>query len=384
MAARLRAAFYRGGTSKAVVFNAADLPEDAGLRDRIFLAVLGSPDPYGRQLDGMGGGLSSLSKVVIVAPSARDDADVDYTFVQIAVREPLADYGSACGNMSSCVGPFALDEGMVSVPSGATEAQVRIFNTNTDQIYHARFAVKDGKPREDGDFAIAGVAGTGARVTLDFIAPGGSRTGALLPTGNATDRLTVAGGGEIEASLIDAANPVVFVRASDLGQHATEAPQTLDSDPDLMTRIEAIRRAGAVKMGLADSADATGPANPKIAMVAVPAPFDALDGTGYAADSHQINVRLVSMGNFHRAITLTGGLCTAVAAQIPGSLVAQIARPEGPLLHIGTASGILPVTADVAAGPDGVHARSAGTFRTQRRLMEGAVLFPESLLETPS
>ena len=187
MVERLRAAFYRGGTSKAVVFNGADLPTDQAVRDRIFLHVLGSPDPYGRQLNGMGGGLSSLSKVVIVEPSSRDDADVDYTFVQIAVEDPIADYGSACGNMSSCVGPFAVEEGIVTVDANVDEALVRIFNTNTNQIYHARFPVRGGQPVEDGDFAIAGVAGTGARVTLDFLAPGGARTGKLLPTGKAQE-----------------------------------------------------------------------------------------------------------------------------------------------------------------------------------------------------
>ncbi|MEM0949498.1 MAG: PrpF domain-containing protein [Pseudomonadota bacterium] len=379
MAARLRAAFYRGGTSKAVVFNAADLPEDFAVRDSIFLAVLGSPDPYGRQLNGMGGGLSSLSKVVIVSPSAREDADVDYTFVQVAVQEPLADYGSACGNMSSCVGPFAVDEGMVPVPKDADEALVRIFNTNTNQIYHARFPVQDGHPVEEGELAIAGVAGTGARVTLDFIAPGGSQTGHLLPTGNARDSLEVGDIGTIEASLIDAANPVVYVRASNLGCTATELPQDLDSDPLLARRVESVRRAGAVRMGLATSIDAVRASNPKVAMVAGPAAFSGLDGTLHEADCHHINVRLVSMGNFHRAITLTGGLCTAVAAQIPGSLVQELSTATGPLLHIGTSSGVLQVTADVAVTSDGVWARSAGTLRTQRRLMEGAVLYPDHL-----
>ncbi|WP_297589153.1 PrpF domain-containing protein, partial [Roseibium sp.] len=161
MANRLRAAFYRGGTSKAVVFNGKDLPEDPKLRDRIFLHVLGSPDPYGRQLNGMGGGLSSLSKVVIVQSSEREDADVDYTFVQIAVDEPLADYGSACGNMSSCVGPFAVEEGMVNVERGETSALVRIFDTNTKRLYHARFPLRNGKVVEEGTVAIPGVSGTG-------------------------------------------------------------------------------------------------------------------------------------------------------------------------------------------------------------------------------
>ncbi|MBO6510228.1 MAG: PrpF family protein [Roseibium sp.] len=381
MPERLRAAFYRGGTSKAVVFRGEDLPEDQALRDRIFLHVLGSPDAYGRQLNGMGGGLSSLSKVVIVKPSARDDADVDYTFVQIAVDEPLADYGSACGNMSSCVGPFAVDEGMVGVSPDQSEALVRIYDTNTKRLYHARFPVKGGKAVERGDIAIPGVSGTGAPVVLDFLAPGGAATGRLLPTGNPLDTLDVDGVGALSVSLVDAANPVVFVRAADLGKTATELPDSLDGDTAFMSQIERIRCAGAIAMGMAVSAATVKRSNPKVAIVGDAGAFNSLDGKGHATDSHDLNVRLVSMGNFHRAITLTGGMCTAVAAQIPGTLVQDLAQTKTPDLRIGTPSGVLNVTARVETGPEGPRAVSAGTYRTQRRIMEGAVLFPDELLE---
>lgn len=384
MQRRLRAAFYRGGTSKAVVFNGADLPDGTALRDRIFLHVLGSPDAYGRQLNGMGGGLSSLSKVVIVKPSDRDDADVDYTFVQIAVDEPLADYGSACGNMASCVGPFAVDEGMIDLEPGQTDALVRIYDTNTKRLYHSRFPVADGKAVEEGDVSIPGVSGTGAPVVLEFLTPGGAATGKLLPTGNAVDGLTVPGLGTIKASLVDAANPVVYVRASDLGKTATEPPGDLDGDKDLMTLIEAVRRAGAVAMGMADTPESVKRSNPKVAMLGPAAQFMSLDGASHETATHDLNVRLVSMGNFHRAITLTGGMCTAVAAQVPGSLVQDIAGIDGRDLRVGTPSGVLTVTADVRIGADGPDALSAGTFRTQRRMMEGAVLYPSNLLEEPS
>ena len=381
---RLRAAFYRGGTSKAVVLNGADLPERTEVRDRIFLHVLGSPDAYGRQQNGMGGGLSSLSKVVIVEPSDREDADVDYTFVQIAVDEPLADYGSACGNMASCVGPFAVDEGMIDLEPGQTEALVRIYDTNTRRIYHSRFPVADGKAVEEGDVSIPGVSGTGAPVVLEFLTPGGAATGKLLPTGNAVDDLIVPGLGTIKASLVDAANPVVYVLASDLGKTATELPGDLDGDKELMTCIEAARRAGAVTMGMADKLEGVKRSNPKVAMLGPALQFTSLDGASHETATHDLNVRLVSMGNFHRAITLTGGMCTAVAAQVPGSLVQQIAGPEGRDLRVGTPSGVLTVTADVRSGADGPEALSAGTFRTQRRMMEGAVLYPSNLLEVPS
>ncbi|MES0862706.1 PrpF domain-containing protein [Ruegeria sp. SCPT10] len=381
MAERLRAAFYRGGTSKAVVFNGADLPKDQSVRNRIFLHVLGSPDPYGRQLNGMGGGLSSLSKVVIVEPSSRDDADVEYTFVQIAVDEPVADYGSACGNMSSCVGPFAVEEGMVPVAADQNEALVRIYSTNTDSIYHARFPVCDGHPVEDGSFEIPGVSGAGAKVTIDFLAPGGAGTGTLLPTGNGVDVLQIDGFGALEVSLIDAANPVVFFRAADLNKTATEPPQDLDGDPEFMALIEQIRAAGAVAMGMASSVGDVKRSSPKVAMLGAPKAFTALDGRAHGPGSHDVNVRLVSMGNFHRAITLTGAMCAAVAAQIPGTLVQKIAQPATQDLRIGNPSGNLPTIANVETGPTGPMAISAGTFRTQRRLMEGAVLYPAELAE---
>lgn len=381
MAERLRASFYRGGTSKAVVFNGMDLPEDRSLRDRIFLHVLGSPDSYGRQLDGMGGGLSSLSKVVIVEPSERDDADVDYTFVQISVTEALADYESACGNMSSCVGPFAVDEGMIAVVPGAKEALVRIYSTNTQSIYHARFPVSAGKPVEQGDLAIPGVPGTGAPIALDFLAPGGAGTGRLLPTGNAVDVLQVEGFGPLEASLVDAANPVVYFRASDLGKTAVERPQDLDGDAAFMSMVEQIRLSGAVSMEMAASPEEAKQSSPKAAMLGDAKEFTALDGITHAPESHDLNIRLVSMGNFHRAITLTGAMCSAVAAQIPGTLVQSMAQPEDGCLRIGTPSGVLSAKADVRQGPIGPEAISAGTFRTQRRIMEGAVLFPSELLK---
>lgn len=378
---RLRAAFYRGGTSKAVVFNGADLPAERSLRDRIFLHVLGSPDPYGRQLDGMGGGLSSLSKVVIVEPATRPEADVDYTFVQIAVKEPVADYGSTCGNMSSCVGPFAVEEGLVAVDPQATEAIVRIHNTNTGQIYRARFPTRDGRPVEAGDFVIPGVSGSGARIALEFLNPGGAATGRLLPTGNPVDRIDVQGVGTLDLSMVDAANPVVFVTAEDMGCSGAELPESLDSDRDLMARMDAVRRAGAVAMGMADAVGTVTLSNPKVAIVAAPCPFTAVDGRTHAAESHDVAVRLISMGNFHRAITLTGGMCTAVAARIPGTIVAGLSGGDGETLRVGNPSGVLPVSARVEMDADGPVAVSAGTFRTQRRIMEGFVLYPRAFDE---
>ncbi|MDC0739522.1 PrpF domain-containing protein [Cognatishimia sp. SS12] len=374
---RLKAAFYRGGTSKSVVFDGRDLPQDRAERDRIFLHVLGSPDPYGRQLDGLGGGLSSLSKVVIVEPSTHAEADVDYTFVQIAVDAPVADYGAMCGNMSSAVGPFAVDEGMVTATG--TEATVRVRNTNTNKFFHARFPVKDGKAVESGSFEIPGVATSGAKVALEFLAPGGASTGMLLPTGQPRDHLDVAGFGRFEVSLIDASNPMVFLRAKDLGCDGSETPEALDRNTDVMAALDAIRRAGGVAMGMAETPDSVKLSNPRVALIAPPAPFQALDGRTYAAEDHDIAVRLVSMGNVHRAVTLTGAMCIAVAAEIPGSLVADMTQSAARPIRLGNPSGVLPVTAEVTRNGDGLRAVSATSYRTQRRIMEGHVLYPKDL-----
>ena len=185
------AVFMRGGTSKAIMFHRRDLPAARADWDPIFLAAMGSPDPYGRQLDGMGGGISSLSKVCVLAPSARPDADIDYTFAQVQIREGRVDYRGNCGNMSSAVGPFAVDEGLVTA-AGET-ARVRIFNTNTEKLIHAAFPLRDGRACTDGDLAIPGVGGTGAPIRLDFLAPGGATTGRLLPTGRVREMLEVPG-----------------------------------------------------------------------------------------------------------------------------------------------------------------------------------------------
>ncbi|MEM7442793.1 MAG: PrpF domain-containing protein [Pseudomonadota bacterium] len=374
--ARIPAVFYRGGTSKAVLFRRADLPADRELCDKIFCHVIGSPDPYKRQLDGMGGGLSSVSKVVIVEPSARDDADVDYTFVQIAVDEPIADYGSMCGNMSSSIGPFAVDEGWVQ--ADGDEASVRVYNTNADALYTATFPVEDGQAIEVGDFEIPGVPGAGAKIKLDYFGLGGAITDALLPTGNVRDVLSVEGIGDIEVSMVDASNPVAFVRASDIGQTALESPFDLDADAELMAKLDQIRRSASVAMGMSDTPETAILSNPKIAMLGKAGEFTALDGRTYSGDAYDIAVRIVSMGNVHRAVTLTGAMCLATAVRIPGSIANELARESGTTL-VGNPSGLLPVEAEVRRSGNGFEAVSATTYRTQRRIMEGAVLVPEEL-----
>jgi 2-methylaconitate cis-trans-isomerase PrpF len=371
----LPAVFMRGGSSKGVFFHARDLPPDRAARDRIFLAVLGSPDPYGRQLDGMGGGISSLSKAVIIGPPTRAACDVDYTFIQVAVDRPVADWGANCGNLSAAVGPFAIDEGLIAAPEHG-ETLVRIHQVNTGKVIHARVPMRDGRAETRGDFAIAGVAGTGARIRLDFLDPGGAVTGALLPTGRPVDRIAVEGFGALQASLIDAANPAVLVAAADLGLTGAETPDILEARPGLMALLDAIRRAGGVAMGFAPVPAAVPLANPKIALLSPPQHFQTLDGATVPASAHDIGVRMVSMERVHRAVTLTGAMCIGVAARIAGTRAHALAvTPRDDEVRVGNPSGIVSVGAEVERR-DGWHARSAVVYRTARRLMQGAVAIP--------
>lgn len=372
------AVFMRGGSSKGVFFHAKDLPADRAKQEAIFLAVLGSPDPYQRQLDGMGGGISSLSKAVIIGPPTHPEADVDYGFAQVAVDRPLVDWSSNCGNLSSAVGPFAVDERLVRASDG--EALIRIHQVNTRRIIHARVPVRGGRAAVAGDFAMAGVAGTGARIRLDFLAPGGGATGALLPTGNATDALEHAGR-RYRATLIDAANACVFLDARDIGLNGTESPEAIEADPARMALLDALRRIAAVRMGIARAPQEAPLAIPKVAAVAAPAAYRALDGAEYAAGTHDIAVRMISMERAHRAVPLTGGMALGVACRIEGSLPHALATPSAhDEVSLANPSGLLSVGAEVSRRETGWFADSAVVFRTARRLMQGAVAVPTRLL----
>jgi hypothetical protein len=377
---KIRAVFMRGGTSKAVVFRQQDLPADRRQWDAIFLAVMGSPDPNARQLDGMGGGISSLSKVCVVGPPSHAEADIDFTFAQVLVREARVDYQSNCGNMSSAMGPFAVDESLVA--SDGDQARVVIHNTNTGKLVFATFALDDGATAVQGAFAIPGVAGSGAPVRLEFRDPGGAGTGKLLPSGNVLDVLDVAGVGQVEVSLVDAANACVFIDAARAGITGTESPTELDALTEVMEMLEAVRCAAGVAMGLGESIEDIrhrSPSNPKIGLVA--APRDAVDlrGQAMAAEAGDLTARIISMGNTHRALPLTGALCLGVAAHITGTVVhrhTRGARENGADLRILQPSGVSIVGAEVEEGEAGWHARLASVYRTQRRLFEGHVLLP--------
>jgi len=362
---KIRAVYMRGGTSRCLVFREGDLPAAGPDRDRILLAALGSPDPYGRQLDGLGGGISSLSKACIIGPPTLPGADVDYTFAQVEVSRAVVDYTGNCGNCSSSIGPFAIDEGLVEAVEGQTV--VRIHNTNTGKLIVAHVPVEDGEAATRGDFELPGVAGRGARIALDFVDPGGARTGRLLPTGRSVD--TVEG---VPASLVDATNPVVFVRAKDVGLSGTESPSAIDADRPLSRRLEQIRVAGAELMGIGGSS-----ANPKIAVVAAPAPFTTLDGAVIRGDQADLVARVISMGNCHRAFALTSAMCLAVAARIDGTVVSECDASRGAGdIRLGHPSGVLPIAAAVARRDGQPHAETVTVYRSARRLMEGYVRVP--------
>jgi 2-methylaconitate isomerase len=374
---KLPAVFMRGGTSKAVIFHARDLPASREEWEPIFLSVIGSPDPNMRQLDGMGGGISSLSKVCVIGPPTHPDADVDYTFAQVLIDKARVDYNGNCGNMSSAIGPFAVDEGLVPKPRGG-EAVVRIHNTNTRKIIVSRFGMDGEEAAVAGDMAIDGVAGTGASIRLEFIEPGGAKTGKLLPTGKALDHLEVAGGVRVTASLIDAANPCVFVPAVAVGATATEQPAEIESHQELKVKLEAIRCAASVAMGIAPNVDkAASISVPLVALVAPPAAMRVLSGRKLAAADMDIAVRMMSNGQAHRATPLTGALCLAVTTRIPGSIPNEMAHRLAPgvsQIRIGHASGVIVVDAKIDQSKDGhPHAQFAAVYRTARRLFDGRV-----------
>lgn len=367
---RLPAAYYRGGTSRAVIFKAQDLPLDRKQWPAIFRGVIGSPDPHGRQLDGMGGGISSLSKVCVVGPSSvGEDADVDYTFAAIGVKDDDVDYSSNCGNMSAAIGPFAVDSGLFKIPLKDGECVVNIHNTNTGKIIRSTFSVVDGEAAASGDFALDGVAGTAAPVRLDFLNPAGSKTGKLLPTGQRADKFEIEAA-QADMTCIDAGNPCVFVKAQDLLQQdvskfSSISPQEMDENKNLMENLDRIRRAAGVKMGLGkDPGDIPGSV-PKIAMVWAPQP----------GEKGSICVRALSVGQPHKAVPVTVALSLAAAAQLPGTVVHACARSqEGgtDALEIRHPTGSIVVDAAYSNTGD---LESAAVYRTARRLMEGTIFW---------
>ncbi|KAJ9264723.1 PrpF protein [Paecilomyces variotii] len=365
------AAYYRGGTSRALIFHEKDLPAKREDWKPIFLGTIGSPDLNGRQLDGMGGGVSSLSKICVVAPSDRPDAQVDFTFVQVGVKNSGIDYAGNCGNMTSAIGPFAVDSGIVDPAETEGLTTVQLYNTNTDKVIHVTFPVSDGEAVADGDFSIDGVSGSAAKIQLDFIDPAGSKTGKLLPTGNTVDIFD-----GIRSTCIDVGNPCIFIKAEDLGVDGTMLPDDTQVHPGLLERLESIRRQATVAMGISKTLEEVPPSIPKICFVSQPKSHKLISGEELHESSVDVVVRAISTGQPHRALPITSGLSVSAAAKLPGSVLSECLtgdlgdREE---LRIGHPSGKLVVGAKYS--DDGKKLERATVFRTARRLMEGKVFW---------
>ena len=371
----IKATYYRGGTSKGVFFQKKDLPtSDQNKLNELFLKVIGSPDTNQRQLNGMGGGVSSVSKCVIISPSERDDADIDYNFIQIAIDKPIAEWNNNCGNLSGAVGPYAVQEGIIKSKEG--ENLVRIYQVNTDKIIHSTFQVKDGKPLIEGDYSIAGVHGAGSKVRLDYIEPGGSGTGKLLPTGNVIDEIEIKDYGKIKVSIVDAATPLVYLLAEDIGLKGTETPDELDAKTDKMNLIQKIRRKSAHIIGLSNSENEAPMNTPRIGIVTSPKDYVSLDKTKISSNDQDITTRMFSMEKTHKAIMGTAGVNIGVAAAIDGTIPNKVKRKNSnPLeLRAGNPSGIMTAGAIIENKNGKPFAKSAIFFRTFRPLMRGEVL----------
>jgi 2-methylaconitate isomerase len=386
MSQSIAATFMRGGTSKGVFFLDADLPANLAAREAMLLRIIGSPDPYERHTDGMGGATSSTSKVVIIAPSKRSDCDVDFTFGAVAIADAKIDWSGSCGNLSAAVGPFAIHRGLVRAQEGLT--RVRIWQVNLGKRIDAYVPIKAGQVQESGHFCEDGVAFESAEIRLEFLQPSlatdsDDLTQRLLPTGNVIDQLSVPGLGKLEVSLINAGNPTVFFLASALKLTGKELPASFNSDSKLAKlrdSIELIRAHAAVAMGLATDARQASvqrPATPKVAWLAVPQAYRTSSGKDIAVGEIDILARIMSMGKLHHAFTGTGSIALGIACAVPGTLANKIARTlPGIATRIGHASGALAVGAEVSQQHGIWTADKAVLSRSARRLMTGVVHLP--------
>lgn len=374
---RIRCAVVRGGTSKGIYLHENDLPVAGEERDKTILSIFGSPDV--RQIDGLGGADPLTSKLAIIGPSSHPEADVDYTFGQVSINKALVDYSGNCGNISAGVGPFAIDEGLVKVVEPITK--VKIYNTNTGKILIAEVEVKDGKARVKGDYSIAGVPGTGSQIMLDFAGTAGAVTGKMLPTGNVIDTIEIAGFGKIEASIVDVANPVVYVRAADLGLTGIEPPAVINSNQKMLDLLETIRAKSAVMIGMAQTEEEASKNSPAFPMIAfVSAPQDYVDfSTGKEIKSNKVDVvsRLMFMQVMHKTYAGTGTTCTGAAAKIPGSIVNEMISGDDPLVRIGHPAGVIEIEVVSEKNGNEIVLKRAAFGRTSRRIMDGYVYISE-------
>ena len=390
---RIPATYMRGGTSKGVFFRLQDLPPEAqtpgAARDALLLRVIGSPDPYGKHTDGMGGATSSTSKCVIIAPASRPGHDVDYLYGQVSIDSAFVDWSGNCGNLSTAVGPFAIANGFLDaarIPDNGI-VTVRIWQANIGKTILAQVPVSNGQVQETGDFEVDGVTFPAAEIVLEFLDPSDDEgdgdspasTG-MFPTGNLIDTLDVPGIGTLAATMITAGIPTVFVNAADIGYDGSELQLAINEDKAALANLEAIRVAGALRMGLINSADeaATRQHTPKVAFVAPPKAYVSSSGKHIAADAIDLNVRALSMGKLHHAMMGTASVAIATAAAVPGTLV-NLAAGGGmrDAVRFGHPSGTLRVGASVQQVDGQWQVTRAVMSRSARVLMEGAVRVPQ-------
>jgi hypothetical protein len=385
---RIAATYMRGGTSKGVFFRLQDLPQEAQVpgpaRDALLRRVIGSPDPYGKHTDGMGGATSSTSKCVIIGPATRPGHDVDYLYGQVAIDSGFVDWSGNCGNLSTAVGPFAVANGFIPperIPRNGT-VTVRVWQANIGKTILVHVPVCEGQVQETGDFELDGVAFPAAEIVLEFLDPADDEGegGAMFPTGHLVDTLDVPGVGALPATLINAGIPTVFVNAADLGYDGTELQPDINGDAAALARLEAIRVAGALRMGLIRTPEeaATRQHTPKVAWVAPPKAYVASSGRQVEAAAIDLNVRAMSMGKLHHAMMGTASVAIATAAAVPGTLV-NLAAGGGvrEAVRFGHPSGTLRVGATVEQRDGQWTVTRAVMSRSARVLMEGWVRVPQ-------
>lgn len=368
---------FRGGTSKGVFIDEENLPKDQRERDYILLKLMGSPDE--RQIDGLGGSVSTTSKVAIISKEDEEaDWDINYTFAQVSVDKPVVSYSGNCGNISSAVGVYALEKGLVPVESPVTI--VRVYNTNTKKIIHEHIPTPNGKITYEGNFSISGVPGTGNKIELEFLNPGGSFTGKILPTGNPSDMLNVEGFGEVRVSIVDAANPLVYVKAEDINFTGIESAAQIDSKKENLILLEKIRGEAAVKMGLIDiwsEGAVKSPGVPKMTIVAEPQDYTTVSGSEIKKEDYDLAIRMMSMQKAHKTIALTGALCTAAASAIPGTIPYEVLGRTAAAseLVLGHSDGTISVAMKAHQEGDKTVIDSVSSHRTARKIMIGTAYY---------
>ena len=383
----IRATYMRGGTSKGTFFNIEDLPEAAKVageaRDKLLLRVVGSPDPYGKQIDGMGGATSSTSKTVLIGKSTKPNHDVDYYFGQVSIDKPFMDWSGNCGNLSSAVGPFAIKCGLVDNLVQDGIQVVRIWQANIQKTILAYVPMRGGKVQECGDYEIDGVAFPAAEIKLEFVAPV-DPSEALFPTGNLIDDLEVPGVGTFKATMISAGIPTIFLNADALGYKGTELQGDINSDKAALEKFETIRAYGAIKMGLIKELDEakTRAHTPKIAFVSPPQSYTASSGKVIGLNDIDLNVRALSMGQLHHAMMGTASVAIGCAACVPGTLVnLACGGGEKDAVTFGHPSGVLKVGATILNQNGKFIVESASMSRSARVIMDGYVYVPSDTMD---